>query len=97
MPDDCIVVGVPGRVIFREGVRVNDPVPDIEAEAIKCLSDKVAMLEKQVKHMQALPVFEPLFTGPRRAVSTSKVVQLNPPNVVPNSDAIDKFLHGAGI
>lgn len=96
--DDCIVVGVPGRVIYREGVRVSDPVPDIEAEAIKCLRDKLARLEKQVERLHAVPIVEPTMTGARRPAS-GKVVSINQAQspVVQPADAVDIFLHGAGI
>lgn len=104
VPDDCIVVGVPGRVIFREGVRVSDPVPDIEAEAIKCLRDKLAKLEKQVERNQSMPLFEPTLTGVKRPssgnlVHDGNVVHLGhgPSAVNASSDAVDIFLHGAGI
>lgn len=104
VPDDCIVVGVPGRVIFREGVRVSDPVPDIEAEAIKCLRDKLAKLEKQVERNQSMPLFEPTLTGVKRPssgnlVHDGNVVHLgNGPSAVnASADAVDIFLHGAGI
>lgn len=125
VPDDCIVVGVPGRVIFRQGVRVSDPVPDIEAEAIKCLRDKIAKLEEQMRRTQNVAIFEPTLTGARRlaaapAVATVSVladVSMSGGNGSngkgsnvdafdgdgfsgngSNSDnAVDIFLHGAGI
>ena len=104
VPDDCIVVGVPGRVIFREGVRVSDPVPDIEAEAIKCLRDKLAKLEKQIERNQTIPMFEPTLTGVKRPsggnlVHSGNVVHIGQgaSAVSASSDAVDIFLHGAGI
>ncbi|HEY9679768.1 MAG TPA: serine O-acetyltransferase EpsC [Drouetiella sp.] len=94
--DDCIVVGVPGRVIYREGVRVSDPVPDIEAEAIKCLNDKLSKIEKQLDRLQSVPLFEPTETGVRRpSMVTAQIKQESV--VVATSDAVDIFLHGAGI
>ncbi|HEY9730697.1 MAG TPA: serine O-acetyltransferase EpsC [Drouetiella sp.] len=96
--DDCIVVGVPGRVIYRQGVRVSDPVPDIEAEAIKCLRDKIAMLEKQVDRIQNVPIFEPTLTGAKRPTAGNVVQMGNVATVgAATSDAVDIFLHGAGI
>ncbi len=104
VPDDCIVVGVPGRVIFREGVRVSDPVPDIEAEAIKCLRDKLAKLERQIERNQTVPMFEPTLTGVKRPSSGNLVHNGNVVHigqgasaVNASSDAVDIFLHGAGI
>ncbi|CAN5255883.1 serine O-acetyltransferase [soil metagenome] len=104
VPDHCIVVGVPGRVIFREGVRVSDPVPDIEAEAIKCLRDKLAKLEKQMERNQNVPMFEATLTGVKRPssgnlVHNGNVVHIGSgvSTVNASSDAVDIFLHGAGI
>lgn len=55
VPADCTVVGIPGRIIYRSGVRV-DPLehgnlPDSEARVIRMLLDRIDTLEAQ---MQAL-------------------------------------------
>ena len=52
VPSDCTVVGIPGRVIYRSGVRV-DPLehgslPDSEAVVIRTLMDRIEALETQV-------------------------------------------------
>ncbi|MDI9635752.1 serine O-acetyltransferase [Oscillatoria amoena NRMC-F 0135] len=59
VPSDCTVVGVPGRVIYRSGVRV-DPLehgrlPDSEAEVIRTLVDRIEQLEQQVQMLQQQP------------------------------------------
>lgn len=48
VPSDSVVVGVPGRVIYREGRRVDEKVPDIEAEALKSMKMKMEELERRL-------------------------------------------------
>src|ERR687886_946096 len=55
VPSDCTVVGVPGRIIYRAGVRV-DPLehgnlPDSEATVIRTLVDRIESLEKQLQEL----------------------------------------------
>lgn len=57
VPSDCTVVGVPGRIVYRSGVRV-DPLehgklPDSEATAIRALVDRIEQLERQVEELSA--------------------------------------------
>lgn len=56
VPSDCTVVGVPGRIVYRSGVKV-DPLehgrlPDAEAQAIRALVDRIEQLEEQIEHLQ---------------------------------------------
>lgn len=56
VPSDCTVVGIPGRIAYRSGVRV-DPLehgrlPDAEAEVIRTLLDRIEQLEQQVQSLQ---------------------------------------------
>jgi serine O-acetyltransferase len=56
VPDNSVVVGVPGRVIYRDGERVREApeeetVPDPEAAAIKALNDRVADLERRLEKL----------------------------------------------
>lgn len=56
VPSDCTVVGVPGRIIYRSGVRV-DPLehgslPDAEAQVIRALVDRIEQLEQQLQQVQ---------------------------------------------
>lgn len=62
VPSDCTVVGIPGRIVFRAGERV-DPLdhghlPDSEAQVIRALLDRIESLEQQMQALQtaALPV-----------------------------------------
>ncbi|ARV62168.1 serine O-acetyltransferase [Nostocales cyanobacterium HT-58-2] len=56
VPADCTVVGVPGRIIHRSGVRVNPlehgSLPDAEAQVIRALVDRIEQLEQQVQQLQ---------------------------------------------
>lgn len=56
VPSDCTVVGVPGRVVYRSGKRV-DPLehgslPDSEAMAIRALVDRIESLENELAQMK---------------------------------------------
>lgn len=60
VPPDCTVVGIPGRIIYRAGSKV-DPLehgnlPDSEARVIRMLLDRIDDLEERV---QALSVEVP--------------------------------------
>jgi serine O-acetyltransferase len=56
VPSDCTVVGVPGRIVYRSGVRVNPlehgNLPDSEAAAIRALVDRIELLEQQLQELQ---------------------------------------------
>ncbi|NLO89041.1 MAG: serine O-acetyltransferase [Clostridia bacterium] len=64
VPDNCTVVGVPGRVVKRDGRRVGDPalesqidlnhnrLPDPVAEMIMCLQRKIERLEDRISEME---------------------------------------------
>lgn len=56
VPANCTVVGVPGRIVYRAGERV-DPLdhgqlPDSEAQVIRALLDRIESLEQQVNALQ---------------------------------------------
>lgn len=56
VPSDCTVVGVPGRIVYRSGERV-DPLehgrlPDSEAQVIRALVDRIEQLEQQMQLLQ---------------------------------------------
>ncbi len=56
VPSDCTVVGIPGRVVYQSGVRVNPlehgNLPDSEAKVIRLLLDRIDTLEQQVQALQ---------------------------------------------
>lgn len=53
VPSDCTVVGIPGRVVYRSGVRVNPlehgSLPDSEATVIRTLVNRIEVLEQQLE------------------------------------------------
>lgn len=85
VPSDSIVVGVPGRVIYREGKRVDEKVPDIEAEALKSMKQRVDELERRLAQVAELAGV----ASAAPAVSTTAQDD--------GDDPVDVFLHGAGI
>ena len=56
VPANCTVVGVPGRVVHRSGVKVNPlehgSLPDSEATVIRALVDRIDSLEQQLESLQ---------------------------------------------
>lgn len=55
VPSNCTVVGVPGRVVYRSGVRINPlehgSLPDSEAVVIRALVDRIEALEQQIQSL----------------------------------------------
>ncbi len=55
VPPDCTVVGIPGRILYRSGVRVNpldhNQMPDSEARVIRTLLDRIDALEDQLQEL----------------------------------------------
>jgi serine O-acetyltransferase len=111
VPSDCTVVGVPGRIVYRSGVRVNPlehgSLPDSEAEVIRALVDRIEMLEQQMQEIQQpqpAAVLQPVLVG-KQEVSMD---ESDYPTEMQSDDpisprcrlqdkAIQQFLDGAGI
>lgn len=59
VPDDCTVVGVPGRIVRRAGVRTNDQdldhndLPDPMKEKISDLEREIAELRKEIEQLRS--------------------------------------------
>jgi serine O-acetyltransferase len=91
VPSDCTVVGIPGRII-RNGTRSIDPtqnreyLPDIEAEVISKLFDRIKSLEQQVQSLNAQ--LHPAIEGE---------IKMPTQDVNETDKAIEDFLYGAGI
>lgn len=89
VPSDCTVVGIPGRIIYKSGVRVNPlehgSLPDSEAEVIRVLLDRIESLEAKMKQLE--PV-QPLLIG---------VPVEHAANCSLQDKAIRQFLDGSGI
>jgi serine O-acetyltransferase len=95
VPSDCTVVGVPGRIVFRSGERV-DPLehgslPDSEAQVIRALVDRIEALEQQVAQVQPALVARQLALAiaPTEASATASCRL--------RDRAIEEFLDGSGI
>lgn len=96
VPANSIVVGVPGRVIYRDGKKVDSKIPDIEAEAIKRLKNRLDALEEEVV---ALRTGEPRKEAPANSKDDDKSKSESPEDGASrdDSDPVDVFLQGAGI
>lgn len=56
VPSDCTVVGIPGRIVYRSGVKINPlehgNLPDSEATVIRALVDRIEWLERKVQELE---------------------------------------------
>lgn len=99
VPSDCTVVGIPGRLVYRSGVRVNPlehgNLPDSEAAVIRSLLDRIEALERQVEELKNLKDFEN-FESPEDStiVSTERVPHPSECCHLTEKD-IREFLEGA--
>jgi serine O-acetyltransferase len=64
VPADCTVVGVPGRIVYRSGAKVepleHGRLPDSEAQVIRALVDRIEALEQQLQTLQTTPIHNPV-------------------------------------
>lgn len=104
VPSDCTVVGIPGRIVYRSGVRVNPlehgSLPDAEAQAIRALVDRIEQLEQQITELQKSQSLVPVFIGDRILQPThfQEVGESEHRNRCLIKDrAIEEFLDGSGI
>jgi serine O-acetyltransferase len=88
VPSDCTVVGIPGRIIYKSGVKIapleHNSLPDSEAEVIRALLDRIEVLE--AKMQSVLP--------------TSAVAGITAPETARcalQDKAIRQYLDGSGI
>ncbi|WP_341527718.1 serine O-acetyltransferase [Nostoc sp. UHCC 0302] len=101
VPSNCTVVGVPGRIIYRSGVRVapleHNNLPDSEAEVIRVLVDRIEVLEEQIQALQQLgsSTKTPVFAGNLAAKEDDS--PQDTPRCHLRDKAIQEFLDGAGI
>jgi serine O-acetyltransferase len=98
VPSDCTVVGIPGRIVYRSGVKVNPlehgSLPDSEAAVIRVLLDKIETLSQQVQELQS----QSCLTADGK-ISPEICQQLEHSALAcPISDAvIQQYLDGSGI
>lgn len=104
VPSDCTVVGIPGRIIYRSGVRVNPlehgSLPDSEAAVIRTLVDRIEALEQQVESLKGKEKEYATVSSVVHAV-TSELDCLKVPATAPacrlRDQVIQEFFDGAGI
>lgn len=94
VPSDCTVVGVPGRVVYRSGVRV-DPLehgrlPDFEANVIRSLVDRIDTLEQKIQDLQCQQ------SKTASVISDCEQAQSLPSCRIEDRE-IQEFLNGSGI
>lgn len=97
VPSDCTVVGIPGRIVYRSGVRVNPlehgQLPDSEATVIRALLDRIDSLEEQLQGMQTqIYTLTPAHVSVRRSHDLP-----NSPKCLLKDREIQEFLDGSGI
>ncbi|MEO0685001.1 MAG: serine O-acetyltransferase, partial [Cyanobacteria bacterium J06649_11] len=108
VPSDCTVVGVPGRIVYRSGVKVNPlehgSLPDAEAQAIRALVDRIEQLEEQIENLQeeqqsvSETVASVAFKGNHIANNVSEThLREHQTQCRLEDKAIDEFLDGSGI
>ncbi len=102
VPSDCTVVGIPGRILYRSGVRVNPlehgSLPDSEAAVIRALVDRIESLEQQVQDLTSKPSSTPSLVyavsseldSPQAAARGVKSCRIE-------DKVIQQFFDGAGI
>ncbi len=107
VPSDCTVVGIPGRIVYRSGVKVNPlehgSLPDSEAAAIRALVDRLESLETQLQELQNA---QKTPTSVIASLESQLKAEIPPSNDNPpvtsqscrlRDKTIQQFLDGAGI
>lgn len=105
VPSDCTVVGVPGRIVYRAGERVepleHGRLPDSEAQVIRALVDRLEALEQQIQLLQTRDSLAVCYAMPAADAQSAEPVEEKP---LQDGQAcrlrdrvIDEFLDGAGI
>jgi serine O-acetyltransferase len=101
VPSDCTVVGVPGRIMYRSGVRVSplehNNLPDSEAQVIRALVDRIEALEQQIQTLVRTnsSAKTPVLVG--CVASNQADLSQDAPVCSLKDKAIQQFLDGAGI
>jgi len=97
VPSDCTVVGVPGRIVYRSGVRVSPlehgQLPDSEANVIRALLNRIEALEENVQQLQQQRC-------PQESESADNAAHTDwqkAPSCQLQDKEIQQFFNGAGI
>lgn len=113
VPSSCTVVGVPGRIVYRSGERVepleHGRLPDSEAQVIRALVDRIEALEQQLQTIQQtqVAISVPVAVAAGQTLSSEHRSNLSEWTGLPElplkgtcrlSDrVIEEFLDGSGI
>lgn len=101
VPSDCTVVGVPGRIVYRSGVRVapleHNNLPDSEAEVIRALVNRIESLEQQIQNLQRDQSSAKTHVFAVSLVSHEDCSPQDAPSCSLKDKVIQQFLDGAGI
>ena len=100
VPSDCTVVGIPGRIVYRSGERVepleHGRLPDSEAQVIRALVDRIEALEQQLEGLQARESLANCYALP--SVDPEVQPEVTEKKACRISDhVIEEFLDGSGI
>ncbi|MEG5174220.1 serine O-acetyltransferase [Microcoleus sp. B3-D7] len=94
VPSDCTVVGIPGRIISRkkqvEDAQNSQGLPDLEAQAIRALFDRIKDLEDQVAFLKSQ-------LSPNKATQLEQAEKEKNELFLSSDLFITQFLDGAGI
>ncbi len=100
VPSDCTVVGIPGRIIHRSGVKVapleHGSLPDSEAAVIRVLVDRLESLEQQLQELNNSHSNALVPLGIRRQNSAVSLVEFTQKCRIQDK-LIEEFLDGSGI
>ncbi|KPQ37645.1 MAG: serine O-acetyltransferase [Phormidesmis priestleyi Ana] len=70
VPSDCTVVGIPGRIVYRSGERVEPldhaKLPDSEAMAIRALVDRIDALENELNKIRENQAQDAIASGQKK-------------------------------
>ncbi|MGB7416999.1 MAG: serine O-acetyltransferase [Thermosynechococcaceae cyanobacterium] len=95
VPSDCTVVGIPGRIVYREGSKVNPldhgQLPDSEAQAIRYLLDRIEILEREVAQVKGAD------QPPEPQIEAVPVAHAAHNRCRLEDKVIEQFLDGSGI
>lgn len=101
VPSDCTVVGVPGRIVYRSGVRIapleHSNLPDSEAEVIRALVDRIELLEQQIQTLQSQQSSQKTAVLVGCVTTNESHSPADSPWCNLKDKAIQQFLDGAGI
>lgn len=102
VPSDCTVVGVPGRIVYRNGEKVgpleHGLLPDTEAEVIRILVDRIEALEQKLQGLERSDTSHPSLASQRQsAIETGIGSASSYESCRLRDKVVQQFLDGSGI